>query len=255
VPAPPPVRAKGTRQASPRTLAIAGGVVVLIAAAVVLAVVLTGGSKKSSTSTLPTTGSLVNALPGAASVHAEFKGIRQSGLFLGSAAAPVRLVEYIDPQCPFCQQFETQAMPGLVDKYVRTGKVEVEERVLAFIGSDSLRGRNAIFAASFQNHAFDLTQLFYDNQGTENTGWLSDAMVAQAASSIPGVNPRRLVEESTSDGIVTLGNRVNQLAKADKITATPTILVGKTGARPKQVAMKSPTDGASVEAAIEAALS
>jgi protein-disulfide isomerase len=257
VPTAPASRAKGaplTRRASPRVLAIAGVVVVVIAAAIVAAIVFTGGSKKRDVSSLPLHGSLANALPGAAQVHAEFKGIRQSGAFLGSAAAPVRLVEYIDMQCPFCREFETEVMPGIVAKYVRTGKVEVEVRTLAFIGTDSLRGRNALFAAGLQNHAYDFAQLLYDNQGTENTGWLNDAMVERAASSIPGVDPRALVQASTSDVTVSLGNHVNQLAKVDKVTGTPTILVGKTGTQPKQVAMKSPTDGASVIAAIQAAL-
>lgn len=254
VPTPPRALEGRGRTASPRVLAIAGVVVLIVVAAIVAGVVLSGGKKKTDTSTIPLRGSLVNALPGAAQVHAEFNGIHQSGLFLGSPAAPVKLVEYIDLQCPFCQKFETLSMPTLVDKYVRTGKVQVEARVLAFIGADSLRGRNAMFAASFQNHAFDFAQLLYDNQGTENTGWLNDAIVAKAAESIPGVNPRLIVSASTSDAMVTLGNRINQLAKVDKVTGTPTILVGKIGEEPKQVALKSPTDTASVAAAIDAAL-
>ncbi|HEV2593430.1 MAG TPA: thioredoxin domain-containing protein [Gaiellaceae bacterium] len=255
VPTPPAARAQGTRQASPRVLAIAGVVLLAIIAAIVAAVLLTGGKGKSDTSTLPLQGSLVNALPEAAQVHAEFKGIRQAGLFLGKADAPVHLVEYIDLQCPYCQRFETISMPTLVQKYVRTGKVEVEARPLAFIGPDSIRGRNGMFAASLQGHAFDFAQLLYDNQETENTGWLNDAIVSKAATSIPGVNPRLLVQVSTSATMVALGNRVNQEAKIDKVKGTPTILVGKTGTRPKEVTLKSPTDTASVSAAIEAALS
>jgi protein-disulfide isomerase len=242
------------RQASPRVLAIAGVVVLIVIAGIVAAVLLSGGKKKSDTSTLPLQGSLTNALPGAADVHSMLAGIRQSGLYLGSASAPVRLVEYIDLQCPFCQQFETQVMPDIIAKYVRTGKVEIEARTLAFIGSDSLRGRNAMFAASLQNHAFDFAQLLYDNQGTENTGWLNDAIVAKAAESIPGLNPRLLVEASTSDAMVSLGNRVNQLAKVDKVNGTPTLLVGKVGTQPKLVKMASPTDAAAVTTAIDAAL-
>lgn len=253
VPTPPRPEGRG-RAASPRALAIAGVVALVVIAAIVAAIVLTGGKKKADTSSIPAQGSLVNALPGAAQVESEFKGIPQRGLFLGSPSAPVKLVEYVDLQCPFCQKFETDSMPTIVDKYVRTGKVQVEARTLAFIGPDSLRGRNAMFAASFQNHAFNFAELLYYNQGTENTGWLSDAMVTKAAESIPGVNPRKIVQTSTTGAIVSLGNRVNQLAKVDKVTGTPTILVGKTGAQPKQVTMKSPTDTASVVAAIDAAL-
>jgi len=37
---------------------------------------------------------------------------------LGSPFAKVLMVEYIDLQCPFCQQFETQVFPDIVAKYV-----------------------------------------------------------------------------------------------------------------------------------------
>ena len=250
----PPVSQPRARQASPRVLALAGIVVLLVVAGIAAAVLLSGSKKKADTSTLPLQGSLTNALPGAADVHSLLAGIRQSGLYLGSASAPVRLVEYIDLQCPFCRQLETQVMPDIIAEYVRTGKVEIEARTLAFIGSDSLRGRNGMFAASLQNHAFDFAQLLYDNQGTENTGWLNDAIVVKAAESIPGLNPRALVQASTSDAMVSLGNRVNQLAKVDKVTGTPTLLVGKVGQVPKLVKLSSPTDKAALVAALNAAL-
>jgi len=235
-------------------LAIAGGVIVIIVVAVLLGFVLTGGKSSPSTSSLPLHGSLVNALPNAADVHAEFKGIRQSGLFLGSAAAPVTLVEYIDLQCPFCQQLETQVMPGIVAKYVRSGKLKIEARVLGFIGPDSIRGRNAMFAAGLQNHAFDFAQLLYDNQQTENTGWLNDAMVDKAASSIPGVNPRQLVAASTTDAVAAIGRRIDGQGKGDRIVSTPSLLIGKAGATPQPVQLRNATDAKSLNAAIEAAL-
>jgi protein-disulfide isomerase len=255
VPTPPPSAGRARRQASPRVLAIAGAVVVAVVIAVVLGVVLSGGGKKSATSTLPAQGSLVDALPGASDVNAEFKGIRQNGMFLGAAGAPVTMIEYIDLQCPYCQQFETEVMPDIVAKYVRTGKLKVEARTLAFIGPDSIRGRDAMFAASLQNHAFDFAQLLYDNQQTENTGWLNDAMVDRAASSIPGVNPRELVAASSSDQVKALGVRIDGQAKADGVNSTPSLLVGKAGETPQPVRMKNATDAKTLKAAIEAALS
>src|SRR3954463_13223538 len=112
--APPPVQSKGAaraRTASPRTLAIAGGVVGVVALVVVLVVVFTGGGGGSKVpSGIPNVGSPTSdvALPGAADVDQMFKGVDQKQLTLGSAFAPVTMVQYIDLQCPFCQQFETQ---------------------------------------------------------------------------------------------------------------------------------------------------
>jgi protein-disulfide isomerase len=181
-------------------LAAAGGIVALVVIAVVLAVVLVGG-KSSSVGPLPTSGSVASGLAGATEVNAMFKGVPQHGLTLGSPSAPVTLVEYIDLQCPFCQQFETQVIPDVVKRYVRTGKLKVETRVLDFIGPDSTRGRNAMVAAGEQDKAFNLAQILYENQGTENTGWLSDSLIAKAAESIPGLNPRQLFATRNSAAV------------------------------------------------------
>jgi protein-disulfide isomerase len=253
---PPPVREKGAqrqRTASPRVLAAAGGVVALAVVAVVFAVVLTGG-KSGSVGTLPTSGSLASGLPGSRDVNTLLKGIPQSGLTLGSPTAPVTLVEYIDLQCPYCQQFETQVMPDIVQRYVRTGKVKVEARVLDFIGPDSSRGRNAMIAAGQQGKAFNFAQVLYDNQGTENTGWLSDAVVADAAKSIPGLNPQQLFADRKSAAVAKLGSTLDQKATADGVNGTPTLFVGRSGAKGTQVPLQSPQDSQSVVRALNSAL-
>src|SRR5262249_36108605 len=153
---------------------------------------LTGGSSSTTTST-PTRGSLVNALPGAAAVHAQLQGIPQKGNVLGSAKAPVTLAEYVDLQCPYCREFETAVMPTVIQRYVRPGTLRVELRPLTIIGPDSVRGRNAAIAAGDQDRLFDFTQLTYANQGTENTGWLDDDFVKAAAASIPGLDVPRVL--------------------------------------------------------------
>ena len=144
---PPPVQSKGAprrRQASPKVLIAVAAAIVIAGVGIGVGVALSGGGSSSTSGNVPTYGSLANGLPGAAEVYNLFKGIPQKGNVLGSPSAPVTMVEYIDLQCPFCQQFETQVMPDLVKNYVRPGKVKVEVRPLAFIGTDSIRGRNAL---------------------------------------------------------------------------------------------------------------
>jgi protein-disulfide isomerase len=250
--APPPrVRSKGApgRQASPRVLAAAAAVIVVAVVGIVLAVVLTGGKSGTNVSALPTNGSVSEGLPGAADVNAMFKGIPQTGLVLGSPKAKVTLTEYIDLQCPYCQQFETSVMPDVVARYVKTGKVKVEARPLAFIGPDSVRGRKAMIAAGEQGKAFNLAELLYINQGTENTGWLSDTTIADAARSIPGLDSRTLFTARDSSAVAAKAAAVDREGKADGVNQTPTLYVGS-----KQVALKSPTDGASLTRALDAAL-
>jgi protein-disulfide isomerase len=162
-----------------------------------------------------------------------FKGIPQRRMTLGSARAPVTLIAYIELQCPYCQQFETHVLPGIVDRYVATGKLKIEARPLAFLGPDSIRGRNAMIAAGMQNKAFNFAELLYLNQGAEDSGWLSDRMVARAAESIPGVNPRQLFAVR-SGPVKKQAERFDQEGR--QVEGTPTLYVGRSGQKGKQVA-------------------
>jgi protein-disulfide isomerase len=244
--APPPVGNKRqSRQASPRVLIAAAVVLVLVAAAVVLGVALSNGSSKADTTA---------ELPGAAEVQRLLKGIPQHGDVLGSPSAPVTMVEYVDLQCPYCQQFETQAMTRLIPRYVRTGKVKVELRQIAFIGSDSVRGRAAALAAGRQNKLFNFVQILYVNQGAENSGWLSDDVIEAAGASIPGLDLSRLLGDRNSSLVSNLAQQLDNEANADKVESTPTVLVGKSGRTPTPVKFSSPTDAGSVADAISAAL-
>jgi len=243
-PTPPPVRSTGARRASPKVLAAGAAVIAVAAVGAALAFALTGGSSSSAT---PTTSS---TLPDAGSAVAMFKGIPQHGNVLGKSNAPVTMVEYIDLQCPFCRVFETDVMPRIVPQFVKTGKVRVIARPIAFIGPDSVRGRLAALAAAQQNHFFDFAQLVYFNQGSENSGWLSDDFVRSAFSSIPGLDVAAAEKARIGSAVSTEGDRFEAQATADHVTETPTVLVGKTGGKLTEVVS---LDVANLSAAIRQA--
>jgi protein-disulfide isomerase len=255
--APPPVRSKGaprSRQASPRVLLGAGAAAAVIAVVVVLIVVFSGGGSSTPTIT-QATGSAAAGLPGATDVEALFKGIPQTGLKLGSPKAPVQMVMYIDLQCPICQNYDTTILPTLVSQYVRPGKVQLEVKPWAFIGPDSTRGQKAMFAAAEQNKAFQFAQVLYDNQGTENTGWLTDDMLISIAGSVDGMNVPKLMAARNSSTIAQEIKDVAASAAANKVGGTPTIFVGKTGSSPSRVgAANSVPDLSQTEAALDVAL-
>jgi len=232
----------------------AGVVLAVIAIAVVLGIVLTRGSSTSTPSNVPAVGSLANGLPGAAEVNSLFKGIPQSDVTLGKSSAPATLTEFVDLQCPYCAAFETQTMPSIVKNYVRAGKLKVVLRPWSFIGPDSLRGQAAVLAAAKQNKAFNYAALLYANQGTENTGWLDDAMVTSTASSIPGLRVPQLLSDRSSSAVKGAAGNVDSLATEAGVNSTPTIFVGPTGTPGKRVNLSSPTDSKSVEQAIAKAL-
>jgi protein-disulfide isomerase len=247
---PPPVKGPAPRRASPKVLIAVGAGIVAVAVAIVLAVSLSGGS---STPNAPAVGSLTNALPGAAAVQKMFNGIPQSSNVLGDPKAPVTLAEYIDLQCPYCAEFESTVLPKLLRQYVRPGDVRIEQRMLAFIGPDSVRGRNAALAAGLQNKQFNFSELLYVNQGTENTGWLDQKMIVAAGASIPGLKVPQMLSDAKSSQVSQTAKAFDAEAKASSVNSTPTILVGKTGGKLTTVSLASPTDYAAVSAAITAA--
>jgi protein-disulfide isomerase len=253
VAAPPPVARKGARRrASPKVLllaALAGLVLVGVVVGISLAA---GGNSSSAAATIPTVGSLTNALPNAAAVQREFAGIPQNGLVLGSAKAPLTLVQYIDLQCPGCRAYETAVQPSIVQEFVRTGKLKIEARPIAFIGPDSIPARQAMIAASQQNRAFNFAQITYANQGTENTGWLNQTFIEHAAASVPGMKVKRVVDDQDSSFVTDATKRIDAQATADRVSQTPTLFIGKTGLKLKPVSSTATFDAAQLAAAIRA---
>jgi protein-disulfide isomerase len=241
----PPVRSTEGRRASPKVLGIALALVIAIALAVILAVVFTGGSSGSSAVTGST-------LPDADTIAGQFQGIPQQGNVLGKASAPVTMVEYIDLQCPVCRQFETDVMPTIIERYVRPGQVKVEVRPIAFIGPDSERGRRAMIAAEPQGKAFDFSQMLFYNQGPENGGWLNEQMIADAAVSV-GLDPQTILDTMNSQTVADRSGAYDQQAQADAVSGTPTIGVGKSGAKPTYLPAGDP-GLAALSAALDKAL-
>jgi protein-disulfide isomerase len=242
----PPVRSTEGRRASPMVLLTALLGLVGLAVTIVLVVVFAGGGSGSSSASGTT-------LPDANVIAQQFAGIPQQGNVLGRATAPATMIEYIDLQCPVCRTFETEVFPTIVDQYVRTGKLKVEVRPIAFIGPDSERGRRGMIAAERQNRAFNFAQLLYFNQGTENTGWLDESMVASAATSIPGVDVKALQDAMNSSSATRAEQTYDRQAQADGVGGTPTVLVGKSGG--KLAAFPAGDPGlAALQAAIDRAL-
>jgi protein-disulfide isomerase len=224
------------RQASPRVLLAAAAVLVAVAAGIGIGIAVAGSSSSS--------------VKQVSTVHRMLDGIPQHGNTLGSPSAPVTLVEYVDMQCPYCDAFSRQVFPGLVQNYIRPGTVKMIVRPLAFIGPDSVRGRNAVLAAGRQDKFFNLMELLYFNQGTENTGWLSESIVKRAATAV-GLDRAKFDTDRNSSSASTIASVYDTLARQQKVHSTPSIFVGKTGGTLNGVQLSSPTDAASVENAIQ----
>ena len=197
----------------------------VIGAAVVVAVSVAVSSGRSGRPSAATGGSV----SGVAFSRDLFAGVPQHGTRLGSPAAPVRLVEFADLQCPYCDEYAVQALPTLVKHYVRAGKLQMEFENLSFIGPDSVKAGRVAAAASQQNRLWNFVDLLYLNQGTENSRYVTPAYLRRLLTAVPGLDvPVALHASGTPTADAALA-RANQLATQDGVGATPTFLIGRTG--------------------------
>ncbi len=143
-------------------------VLVVAAAGVVAAVIAIAG---------PSRDAPADPVTETAAVSTAFDGIPQDGRTLGAANAPATLTEFADLQCPFCADYARDVLPAVVERYVRTGRIRLELKLLAFVGEDSLRGGRMAAAAAGQDRLWPFVDAFYRNQGPENSGYADDAFL------------------------------------------------------------------------------
>lgn len=187
-------------------------------------------------------------LTGAPEAAALVAGIPQAGDRLGDPNAPVEIIEYADLQCPFCASASTRTVPALVERYVRDGAARLTFRPLAFIGADSERGALAAAAAGEQGKLWQFVEVVYRAQGGENTGWLSDSLVTDAATAL-GINTTALDAARNGSAAAGVVSAANAAAQSDGVDSTPTfVVVGPKG----RVAIKDYADLAEFAAAVSA---
>jgi protein-disulfide isomerase len=229
-----------------RRLLIAGGVVLVAIVAVALVIAASGGSSKDSSSSTAsgTTAATSSGPKGVNPVTAEFQGIPQNGNVLGSPNARATMMVFADMQCPFCAEFENKAMPTIVKRYVRPGKLKIVFQPIAIIGNDSILGARAVAAAAQQNKMFEYAAILYRNQGTENTGYLNQAYVKKIGAGTPGVDVAKLTADLKSAPVNKLLNDAQGLASSGKINSTPSFFAAKTGGTLQPLEVSSLTAGA-----------
>jgi protein-disulfide isomerase len=176
-----------------------------------------------------------------------FRGLSERNGAIGDPRAPLTVTEFVDLQCPFCAEASKQTLPTLVEDYVRTGKVRMEFRALAFIGPDSVRAARVVEAAGRQNKLWNLVDLVYFNQGRENSGYATDAFLRRLAGAVPGLDVGRVFAERDGAAVSAQLNAADGLAARSAVNETPTFLVGR------GTALRA-VDAAGLPAAIKAAI-
>jgi len=191
-----------------------------VAAAVIVAVIIVVSQSGGSSSSSPPSN-----VQGVAQVDAQLKGIPQAGQVLGQASAPVTVIEFGDPQCSSCKFFSENVAPDLVSNDVSTGKAKYEFRPYLIIGPDSKPAMKAALAAGEQNRLWNFLQLFYLNQGAENSGYVTDSFLTDIAkgAGVPDIDKWN-TDRNASKWDATIQQGSSQ-AESFGFSGTPSIVV------------------------------
>jgi protein-disulfide isomerase len=234
-----------------------GGAVAVVVVAIVVILVATGSGGGKKTPTLVNEkggGQSTEVKKAVAEVKQEIDGIPQSGNVLGSPAAPVTLQYFGDLECPICREFTTGALPALIQKWVKTGKLRVEYRNLETATREPevfTTQQTDALAAGKQNKGWYFIELFYHLQGEEDSGYVTEKYLQGLASATPGLN---LAKWSSDRSDQTLQAKIatdTQEANNNGFTGTPSFLIGKSGGALKKFEYSSLTDPSSFNEAIE----
>ncbi len=220
-PVPKPPTASKRRN---RNLAIAIAVAGLVAVALIAGSILftRGDSNDAATTTAPTE-TATDTTDAALSLVA---GIPQKGTVLGNPDATVRMLQFEDLQCPICKAYTDDAFPAIVDEYVKPGRVKIDFRGLAFLGPDSDKALRIALASGFQNKLWEVVGLFYENQGEENSGWVTDELIDEILAQVPGLDAAKVKVDAKSAAVTKEIAAVQAEATALRVQGTPSFFLG-----------------------------
>ncbi|HXP28476.1 MAG TPA: thioredoxin domain-containing protein [Solirubrobacteraceae bacterium] len=227
---------------------VIGAVVVIV---VVILVATSGGGTKKGLEKKPANGGGTPKV--VTEVTSLLASIPQNGNTLGDPKAPVTLQYFGDLECPICREFTEGALKPLIEKYVRTGKVKVEYHNLetATREPETFRTQQAAaLAAGKQQKAWDYIELFYHQQGQEDTGYVTEKYLQELAKQVPGLNLATWTTDRSDPEFTNTITSDAQAANNVGFTGTPSFLVGKSGGTLSKLEYASLSDPSSFESAI-----
>lgn len=174
--------------------------------------------------------SLVDGVRGVEETSALLAGVPQRGIVLGDPEAPVSIVVFADLKCSACRGFALEHQPTVVRDLVRTGKANLELRLLAIprFGKDDEQGRTAAHNLAASNRMWPLVELAFYNQGPASQPWIDAALLRGFAAASPELRGATIDVRPTSASR-NYDAAADRLADQLKLQGTPTIYVRPRG--------------------------
>jgi len=104
---------------------------------------------------------------------------------------------------------------------------------MAFLGPDSVTAARAAFAAGDQNLYWPYHTLLFENQGEENSGYVTDDFLRGLAEDTPGLDVHKWEDERAGNSFTQELGTVQAKAQAAGVNSTPTLIVKGPGGQVK----------------------
>jgi protein-disulfide isomerase len=177
-------------------------------------------------------------------------GIPQRGMVLGDPGAKVTVFEFGDLQCPVCKGYAEEVLPQIIENQVQNGKTRLDFRNFTIIGPQSKPAGAAAIAAGEQGRGWNFVELFYRNQGSEDSGYADDEFLTAIArgAGVPDLAQWNRARKSKS----VLARVEATTAEAENLdfTGTPSFALEGPGASGVE-AIGTPSSADALESAIE----
>jgi protein-disulfide isomerase len=171
-------------------LKLAAGAAFLVVAVVLVLIVISATSNSGGDTNLE----------GRAEVDDLLAGITQRDMVLGDPQSKVELIEFGDLQCPVCKGYSEEILPPIIENQVKKGRVKIDFRNYTIIGEQSVGAGAAALAAGTQGRGWNFVELFYRNQGAENSGYADDEFLEAVAK---GAGVKNLAKWNAERGELT----------------------------------------------------
>jgi len=148
-------------------------------------------------------------------------------LFPEPGNSPTKIIIYTDFQCGACAKLNSEIEPELRRLYVSTGKANIEVRLLAVLGIDSLHAAEAALCAADQGRFLEYRNALFDAWRKKDADAYSTEELLKLAGSLG------LDQETFKLGFESGGRRAEleenmNLAKEDGVRVLPAVIIDGT---------------------------
>jgi protein-disulfide isomerase len=182
------------------------------------------------------------------------RGIPEEHETLGNPRAPVTLQYFGDLECPSCKYFTIRILPTLINEFVRPGKLKIEYHSFkSYTPELSVfeEQQVAALAAGQQDKMWYFVELFYHEQGEEDSGYVTEAYLQGLAKQVPGLNLAQWTADRSNGEWEAILSQDNQEANNRSFKGTPSFLVGPSSGTLKPLEYSSVGEESSFTEAIE----